>query len=140
MPEDAIVMAITEHSYTNEGTIKVPDHHNISCCVSIKVEGITSVPTVSWHNSRGELISNGGDFHLQQTVTGNLYCTMFQFPSEACGDRLLCKATLSYDADSMVFVKTMNYSIIRTNKGPGKILHVKIIPDLCTDFSILSYQ
>lgn len=108
-------MAITEHSYTNEGTVAAPDHHNISCCVSINVEGITSAPTVNWHNSHGELISNGGDFHLQQTVAENHYCTLFQFPSEACGDRLLCKAILFYDADSMVFEKTMKYSIIRTH-------------------------
>ena len=117
MPEDAITMAITEHGYIDihKGTVTDPDHHNISCCVSIEVEGITSVPMISWHNSRGELISSGGNFHLQQTVAENLYCTAFQFPTEECGDRLLCKATLSYDTDSTILVKTMKYSLTRTH-------------------------
>ena len=106
-------MEITEHNYINKSTTTDRDYHNISCCVSIEVEGITSVPTVNWHNSHGEMIPDGGDLHIQQTVSEKLYCTLFLFPSEACGDRLVCRATLLYTADSVPLVKTMTYSITR---------------------------
>ena len=75
------------------------------------------MPTVNWHNARGEIITNGGDFHLQQVIAANNYCTMFQFPSESCGNKLLCKAILSFSTDSEPLVKTMEYSILHSNGG-----------------------
>ena len=77
------------------------------------------MPTINWYNASGQMISNGGDFHLQRVIAANnnYYCTMFQFPSELCGNKLLCKAVLSYSTDSEPLVKTMEYSIVRSNKG-----------------------
>jgi hypothetical protein len=118
VPDNAIMMEITESSYVNKDSSDPQQHHNISCCVSIEVQGVTSMPTVNWHNSSGQVIANGGNFHLQQVIAANNnYCTMFQFPSELCGNKLLCKATLSYSTDSEPLVKTMEYSIVRSNGG-----------------------
>lgn len=113
-------MEITESTYINEDSSEPEQHHNISCCVSIKLNGITSKPMVNWHNARGEVITDGGEFHLQQVVAANNYCTMFQFPSESCGNKLLCKAILSYSTDSEPLVKTLEYSVIHSNGGKIK--------------------
>ena len=75
------------------------------------------MPTVNWHNARGEMIVNGGNFHLQQVIATNNYCTMFQFPSESCGNRLVCKAMLSYSTDAEPLVKTLEYSIAHSDGG-----------------------
>ena len=117
MPDSAITMEITEFSYINKDSSDPQQHHNISCCVSIEVQGITSMPTINWYNASGQMISNGGDFHLQRVIAANNYCTMFQFPSELCGNKLLCKAVLSYSTGSEPLVKTMEYSIVRLNGG-----------------------
>lgn len=131
-------MEIREHSYSNKDSTTDQDHYNISCCVAVEVEGITSAPTVNWHNSFGEMISNGGHFHVQQTVMGNTYCTIFQFPSNECGDRLLCKATLFTDADSLSLTKAMRYSINRpTSIGMHiyytiLLLYTLLLNELCS--------
>lgn len=117
VPDSAITMEITESSYINKDNSDPELHYNISCCVSIGVQGVTSMPTVNWHNARGEMIVNGGEFHLQQVTAANNYCTTFQFPSESCGNKLLCKAILSYSTDSEPLVKTMEYSINHSNGG-----------------------
>ena len=119
MPDNAIIMEITDSDFIIKDTSAPKQHHNISCCVSIEVKGITSTPTVNWYNAHREMISNGGDFHLQKVAADNHYCTMFQFPSESCGDKLLCMATLSYSTDSEPLVKTMEYSIMRPIGGKG---------------------
>lgn len=118
VPDNAITMEIAEYSYINKD-ISNPDnlHHNVSCCVSIGVKGVTSIPTVNWHNARGEMISNGGSFQLQQAVVASSYCTLIQFSSKSCGDKLLCRATLLYSTDSKPLVKTMEYSIAQPTKS-----------------------
>ena len=78
------------------------------------------MPTINWHNASGQVIANGGDFHPQQVIAVNNYCTMLQFPLELCGNKLLCKALLSYSTELEPLVKTMEYSIIiivRSNRG-----------------------
>ena len=120
MPEDAITITITEHAYTNkDSTSDQYLHHNISCCVSIEVEGITSAPSVNWHYSHGEKISEGDDIDLQHTTDEKYYCAFLQFSAEACGGELLCRAELSHNAISTPLVKTMGYNAAHPTGGNG---------------------
>lgn len=120
MPEDAITITITEHAYMNKDTTSDQDlHHNISCCVSIEVEGITSEPSVTWHYTHGEAISDGENIYLQHTIDERDYCAFLQFSVEACGGELLCRAELPHNAVSTPLVKTVGYNAAHFTGGNG---------------------
>ena len=122
VPDDAITISITEHTYTGkDNNITDASHQNISCCVSIEVEGVTSKPLVTWHNSHGETISNRGSFHIQKIEGENYVCSVFQFPTDACGDQLVCKAALFYDVNLAPLIKTKGYSIVRPSIGEAHL-------------------